>query len=175
MGELIDPVIDTVLGAVPGGGVAGQALTLVSDVIDVGVGTVEGVGAAALGTVAGITGAQTAQQVAAAAMAGQLPASTMPRPDEGWSGGNGITMKRTIVQTLMIATGRITFTVEPGEPDLMKRDVQIAKRVFRRIRKLEQRLPKKTVKQGAAAQVKEKLNQVILDRITCDVQQKPPC
>jgi len=72
----------------------------------------------------------------------------------GWSGGNGRFATRTTVETMDTTTGAIVKIKRmPGSPKLMNSEVMAAKKVFRTVRKLDSRLPKKTVRQSKAKQL----------------------
>jgi len=76
-------------------------------------------------------------------------ATGQPLTAQAGRGGNGMTFRRTIVQTVNAADGQIMKQkVLAGAPHLMNRDLIIAKRVFRLSTKLHQKLPKRTVRQS---------------------------
>jgi len=74
------------------------------------------------------------------------------------TGGNGVTHRRTIVQTIDNATGDVVREdIRRGAPFLMKHEVQVAKRVFKTIGKLANRMPKRTVKESETTALKNQL------------------
>ncbi len=63
------------------------------------------------------------------------------------TGGNGDSVRRTIVQTIRKSDGVITKQeILRGGPHLMQHDLVIAKRVFRLASKLHSRMPRRTVR-----------------------------
>jgi len=124
---------------VPGGGGVGGILNapleiateLVGGVLDVPGQVIGG----ALDTVTGITGGVLG------GVAGGNGAVDMT----GFGGGNGSVATRTIVETMDLRTGKIVRRkIMEGSPHLMNKDINAAKKVFRSVRKLDSRLPKKT-------------------------------
>ena len=74
----------------------------------------------------------------------------------GFGGGNGRTATRTIVQTMDLLTGKIVRQkFMEGSPKLMNKDVAAAKKVIRTAGKLQRALPKKTVRESPATQLKD--------------------
>jgi len=74
------------------------------------------------------------------------------------TGGNGVTHRRTIVQTIDNASGDvIKEDIRRGAPFLMKHEIQVAKRVFKTVNKLANRLPKKMQKQSTTSALKDQL------------------
>jgi len=72
----------------------------------------------------------------------------------GFGGGNGQFATRTIVETMNTMTGQIVSRkVLPGSPHLMNSEIRAAKKVFRQVRKLDARLPRKTVKTSKTKQL----------------------
>lgn len=83
-------------------------------------------------------------------------------------GGNGRTVRQTIVVTRDTMTGNIIRTeVKQGAPLLMGRDVQIANRVFRQSQRLQKRLPKKIIKQSRRAALTNLVVEGALERAAC--------
>lgn len=92
---------------------------------------------------------------------------------QGFSGGNGKTANRTLVQTLDLASGRIVRTrVLPGTPFLMNADVSAAKRVFKLSSKLHGKMPRRTVKESEVTKLKNAAVQQAMQTISCP---PPPC
>ncbi|MFQ5937757.1 MAG: hypothetical protein ACE5LB_15240 [Acidiferrobacterales bacterium] len=84
----------------------------------------------------------------------------------GVVGGNGVSFRRTLVQTVDRRTGQVVRTeVLRGRPYLMQRDVQIAKRVFRQSRALEGRLPKKRVRQSRRSMLHQAVEERVLQSV----------
>jgi len=74
------------------------------------------------------------------------------------TGGNGVTHRQTIVQTIDNATGEvIKEDIRRGAPFLMKHEIQVAKRVFKTVIKLSGKLPRKTVKESETTALKNQL------------------
>lgn len=72
----------------------------------------------------------------------------------GFGGGNGRTATRTIVQTMDLATGKIIREkFMEGSPHIMNKDVTAANRLFKQTRKLDRRLPRKTVRESKTKQL----------------------
>ncbi len=149
-----------------------------------------GIGASPVATVTDVIGAtqDTAQSVvdlAAGAVgfgpddpAAQLAVQQELKPDalgmQGFGGGNGRFAKRTIVQTLDRARGVIvSFQILNGAPHIMNSDITAAKRVFRQVSKLTQKLPRKTVKESATKKIVNAVQANVMAQLTCGV--KPPC
>ncbi len=83
-------------------------------------------------------------------------------------GGNGVTSRRTIVQTIENATGEvIKQVVKEGAPHLMNKDLQIAKRVFRLSSKLHARMPKRTVRMSRTKMLTTQVVENALERASC--------
>jgi len=173
MGEAVDGL--NLLPSVPGA--AGQVIQAGTEAVDAVTGLVDPLTGGAASAAAALAGAGTAagQMVVRqqGRIGGEVLRAGLPRDDEGWSGGNGVTQHRTIIQQRMVSTGAISFVVIPGKPKLMGRDLQTAKRVFNTIRKANSKLPRRTVKETDAAKVKKAINTRIIEQITCDP--KPPC
>ena len=93
------------------------------------------------------------------------------------SGGNGRTTRMTQVATIDNDTGTVLKIVTlKGAPFLMRNDVIIAKRVFRLSSKLAGRMPKRTVKQGLASQLTEKVQRNLIDSVAARATACPaPC
>jgi len=73
----------------------------------------------------------------------------------GFAGGNGKVATRTIVQTMDLMTGKIIRQREmPGSPFMMNSEVRAAKKVFRQSRNLNNKLPRRTVKESASTRLK---------------------
>jgi len=84
------------------------------------------------------------------------------------AGGNGRTVRQTIIVTRDAATGAtISAEMRQGAPFLMGRDVQIANRVFRQSVRLQRRLPKKVVKQSARSALLNNVVDNALKRASC--------
>jgi len=87
----------------------------------------------------------------------------------GFSGGNGRFMTRTTVETMDTMTGKIVRTKTiPGSPHLMNSEVSAAKRVFRRTRKLNARLPRRTVKESKMKQLTDAAVDATIRNVQCD-------
>lgn len=83
-------------------------------------------------------------------------------------GGNGRTVRQTIVITRDTATGEIIRQVVlQGAPFLMGRDVQIANRVFRQSTRLQKRLPKRLVRQTRRSALTQQVVEQALERAAC--------
>lgn len=83
------------------------------------------------------------------------------------TGGNGLTFRQTLVQTIEVGTSRVVSEqVLRGSPFLMRNDIQIAKRVIRTASKLG-RLKgiRHTVRQSSAAKLKDAIEQKALDQV----------
>jgi len=80
-------------------------------------------------------------------------------------GTAGRLRKRTIVQTIDPVTGKV-FSQEifAGGVAVRAADVAAARRVFRQIRKLDSKLPRKTVKQSKTKQLTDRVVQNALER-----------
>jgi len=86
----------------------------------------------------------------------------------GGVGGNGRTFRRTIVQTVNREDGAvIRQEVRRGAPFLMRRDVIVAKRVFRMASKLHGKLPRRTVRQSRVKALTDRVVESALDRAAC--------
>lgn len=73
--------------------------------------------------------------------------------------------KRTIVQTFDPVTGAVTSVQTfPGGVAVRSSDVAAARRVFRQIRKLDAKLPRKTVKQSQVKQLTDRVIKNALER-----------
>lgn len=73
--------------------------------------------------------------------------------------------KRTIVETFDPLTGAVLRrTVTMGGVAVFAQDVAAAKRIFRQVRRLDARLPRKTVKQGQIKQLTERVVKNALER-----------
>lgn len=91
-------------------------------------------------------------------------------------GGNGRTVRQTVVITRDTATGEIIRQVVlQGAPFLMGRDVQIANRVFRQSTRLQKRLPKRLVKQSRRAALTEQIVEAALTGAACPPQTGKGC
>lgn len=83
-------------------------------------------------------------------------------------GGNGQTVRQTIVVTRDVSTGQvISSEVRMGAPFLMGRDVQIANRVFRQSTRLQRRLPKKLVSKSQRSMLLDRVVSSALERAGC--------
>lgn len=83
-------------------------------------------------------------------------------------GGNGRSVRQTIVVTRDSMTGVILRTeVLRGAPFLMGRDVQIANRVFRQSTRLQRRLPKKIIRQSQRSALVNRVVSSALERAAC--------
>jgi len=72
----------------------------------------------------------------------------------GFGGGNGTFATRTVVETMNLLTGQIVRRkVMEGSPHIMNKDVAAAKKVFRQTRKLDARMPRKTVRESKTKQL----------------------
>jgi len=110
-------------------GLAGTVTALPGQIVGEAIGAVSGI--------AGIPG-QILGGGAAAAGAGTVDMT-------GFGGGNGSVATRTIVETMDLRTGQIVRRkIMEGSPHIMNKDISAAKKVFRSVRKLDARLPKKT-------------------------------
>jgi len=79
----------------------------------------------ALGLATGATGVPVGGTAAAARVGATVVGAVAP------TGGNGTTHTRTIIQSIMNATGEVVREeIRMGSPFLMNRDFQIANRVF---------------------------------------------
>lgn len=86
----------------------------------------------------------------------------------GGPGGNGLSFRRTIVQTVNSQTGEIIRQeLLAGAPHIMNRDIQTAKRVFRLSGKLFRRLPKRTVRASRRQSLTEQVMNNALERAAC--------
>jgi len=89
------------------------------------------------------------------------------------AGGNGVSFRRTIVQTVDRASGQITQErVLRGSPFIMRHDIVVAKRVIRMASKLGNvKGLRHTVQQGIASQitqaVKRKVLQTVVEGVKC--------
>jgi len=87
----------------------------------------------------------------------------------GFSGGNGRFKTRTTVETMDTMTGKIVRSkTMPGSPHLMNSEVSAAKRVFRRTRKLNARLPRRTVKESKMKQLTDAAVDATIRNVQCD-------
>jgi len=92
---------------------------------------------------------------------------------DGVGGGNGRTVRTTIVVTQNAMTGEIIRReVRKGAPFLMGRDVQIANRVFRQSTRLQRRLPKKIVRQSQRSALVNRVVSSALERAACPTGEK---
>jgi len=74
----------------------------------------------------------------------------------GIMGGNGQFSKRTIVQTINLATGLVVKTVVfDGAPFLMNKEVASLARVTRKLGKASRKIPRRVVKQSLASRLSE--------------------
>jgi len=90
----------------------------------------------------------------------------------GFGGGNGRFATRTIVETMDTVTGEIVKRkVMPGSPHIMNSEISAAKKVFRQARKLDARLPRKTVRESKAKQ----LTNAAMDKALRDTQSGDCC
>jgi len=100
---------------------------------------------------------------AGAAIGGALVNTT------GFAGGNGRVATKTIVQTMDLATGKIIRQKEmPGSPFMMNSEVRAAKKVFRQSRNLNNKLPRRTVKESAATRLKNACIEGAISKAACD-------
>jgi len=76
-------------------------------------------------------------------------------------------MRKNVVNTVVITTNPagqvVRRQVLAGRPAIMARDIVIAKRVFRTVRKLDSRLPRKTRKESASEKVRAAIDRRIID------------
>jgi len=73
--------------------------------------------------------------------------------------------KRTIVETFDPATGKVIKQLTfPGGVAIRASDVAAAKRVFRQVSKLSQKMPRKTVKESAVKQLTDRVVKNALER-----------
>lgn len=83
--------------------------------------------------------------------------------------------KRTIVETFDPMTGLVLRRkTTPGGVAVFAQDVAAAKRIFRQVRKLDSRLPRKTVKPGQIKQLTDRVVRNALERAG-DVDCPPKC
>ena len=89
----------------------------------------------------------------------------------GGGGGNGLSFRRTLVQTVNRLTGEIEFTqILRGAPFIMRHDIQIAKRVIRTASKLgRMKGISRTVKQSLTSRTKEAIETKVLAQVTKDI------
>ena len=89
----------------------------------------------------------------------------------GGGGGNGLSFRRTLVQTVNRLTGEIEFTQTlRGAPFIMRHDIQIAKRVIRTASKLgRMKGISRTVKQSLTSRTKEAIETKVLAQVTKDI------
>jgi len=91
----------------------------------------------------------------------------------GFSGGNGRTANRTIVETLDLAKQTIVARrFLPGTPYLMNSEITAAKKVFRQTAKLHGRMPRRTVRESETTKLKNAAVQAAIANVTCP---PPPC
>jgi len=89
----------------------------------------------------------------------------------GFGGGNGRFATRTVVETMDLTTGQIIRRkVMEGSPHLMNKDVSAAKKLFRQVRKLDSRMPRKTVRESKTKQ----LTDAAMDKALRDVNRGCP-
>jgi len=88
---------------------------------------------------------------------GALVAGGQQQDLTGFSGGNGSRSTRTLVQTLDIASGRITTVIKAGSPFMMNKDVGIMRRVIKQTGALAQKIPRKMSKPSEMTQLKNQL------------------
>lgn len=83
--------------------------------------------------------------------------------------------KRTIVETFDPLTGAVLRRkTTPGGVAVFAQDVAAAKRIFRQVRRLDARLPRKTVKEGKIKQLTDRVVKNALERAG-DVDCPPKC
>jgi len=110
------------------------------------------------GPLAAVPAVQAATAAVASGAGSLLGVGPERAPGAVGTGGNGVTHRRTVVQTIENATGNvIREEMRRGAPFLMKHEIQVAKRVFKTVNKLANRLPKKTVRQSTTSALKDQL------------------
>jgi len=83
-------------------------------------------------------------------------------------GGNGMSFRRTIVQTIRSNDGVIIKQIIlPGAPHLMNKDIQVARRVINASRKLGGRIPKKIVRRSRKSMLMDQVMENALERASC--------
>jgi len=107
--------------------------------------------------------AQDVSGLSAAAQARVAAGTVVPRPslttEAALAASRGRARKRTIVQTFDPVTGAILRSkTTPGGVAVFAQDVAAARRINRQVRKLDARLPRKTVKESP---IKALTNRVI--------------
>jgi len=82
------------------------------------------------------------------------------------SRGNGQFVKRTIVQTINLATGAVVNQVVlDGAPFLMNKEVASLARVTRKLGKANRKIPRRTIKQSLASRLSEKALTEAIDNV----------
>jgi len=110
------------------------------------------------GPLAAVPAVQAATAAVATGAGGLLGVGPERAPGAVGTGGNGVTHRQTVVQTIENATGNvIREEIRRGAPFLMKHEIQVAKRVFKTVMKLSGKLPRKTVKESETTALKNQL------------------
>jgi len=110
------------------------------------------------GPLAAVPAVQAATAAVASGAGRVLGVGPERAPGAVGTGGNGVTHRRTVVQTIDNATGTIVREdIRRGAPFLMNDEIQIAKRVFKTVSKVAARLPRKTVKESSTTALKNQL------------------
>jgi len=110
------------------------------------------------GPLAAVPAVQAATAAVASGAGSLLGVGPERAPGAVGTGGNGVTHRRTVVQTINNATGDvIREEMRRGAPFLMKHEIQVAKRVFKTVMKLSGKLPRKTVKESETTALKNQL------------------
>jgi len=104
-------------------------------------------GQLAIGVAGGAAGGLIVSPDALPVMAG---APTPPELLAGLGRGNGVIARRTIVQSINVLTGAVTFQeVRRGAPFLMDSEVRSLRRVAKKVGKAHAKLPRRTVQKSA--------------------------
>lgn len=136
-----------------------------------------------LGIPAQVARSPTARQLAAQAAAAGVGAAvggavvgvnvdaqgrpiSLPHPG-AITGGNALTFRRTLVQSIDRATGKVLSSETlRGSPFIMRHDIQIARRVIRTASKLgRMRGIRHAVKQSVSSKLKEAIERKALDQV----------
>jgi len=149
VGAVRQAVVAPAARALAAGGAAGRVLAR----------SRVGRGALALGGAAALGGAFAGGEA--------LAAGAIDDDGVGIVGGNGLTVRRTIVQTINRQTGEVVRArVLRGAPFIMRHDIIVAKRVIRMASKLGRTKGlRHTVKQSVASQLTEAIRDQALDAV----------
>jgi len=156
---ILDGLIEAVTGVIAQvpvvGAPAAQVISQATDVVGLTSPAGAGPGGGLLGNIIGVaTSPLDILQGAIGGVVGQIGGKTVDLT--GFGGGNGRFATRTIVETLDTQTGVVVKRrTMPGSPHIMNSEIRAAKKVFRQSRKLESRLPRRTVKQSKSSQLSE--------------------